>query len=169
VDVHLNTNALPRVWLVYDTQPVATIEEAYAIVFDEAFEPARVATVATPEDVTAPRAAPPDLNEQGQGTLEVLGYGPNRVEILARTSERALLVLSDMHYPGWTAAVDGAPTPLYKANGIFRGVVVETGEHRVVMRYAPTSLRLGLGLAAMAALILATMHRRRHIQPYPPA
>jgi uncharacterized membrane protein YfhO len=74
-----------------------------------------------------------------------------------------------MHYPGWTAAVDGNPTPLYRANGIFRGVVVETGEHRVVMRYAPTSLRLGLGLAAMASLILATMRRRRHIQPAPPA
>ncbi len=144
VDVHLNTNALPRVWLVYDTLPVTTLEEAYAVVFDPAFQPAALATVENG----------PDLEGQGQGTLEVLGYGPNRVEILVRTTEEALLILSDIHYPGWEATVDGAPVPLYKTDVIFRGVVVPEGEHRVVMRYAPTSLRLGLGLAATALLVL---------------
>lgn len=161
VDVHLNTNALPRVWLVYDTQPVATIEEAYAVVFDEAFAPVRTATIEDPQNP----AASPDLNGEGQGTLEMLGYGPNRVEILVRTSERAMVILSDMHYPGWTASVDGNPTTLYKANGIFRGIIVEEGEHRVLMRYAPTSLRLGLGLAAMAMLVLLTTIWRHHIRP----
>ena len=83
VDVHLNTNALPRVWLVYDTLPVDTIEAANAVVFDPTFEPARVATV----------KGGPDLNGEGTGSLEVAAYGANRVDVIVRTSEEALLVL----------------------------------------------------------------------------
>ena len=144
VDVHLNTNALPRVWLVYDTLPVSTIEEANAVIFAADFSPALVATVENG----------PDLNGSGSGTLEVLAYGANRAEFLVRTSEKALLVLSDILYPGWTATIDGQPTDLLKTDGIFRGVVVPPGEHRVAMKYAPTSMHLGLGLAGMAILIL---------------
>ncbi len=77
VDVHLNTNALPRVWLVYDTLPVDTIEAANAVVFDPTFEPARVATV----------KGGPDLNGEGTGSLEVAAYGANRVDVIVRTSE----------------------------------------------------------------------------------
>jgi len=145
VDVHLNTNALPRVWLVYDTVPVSSIEEANAIVFAEDFAPALSATV----------EHGPDLDGLGQGTLEVLAYGANRAEVLVRTTEQALLVLSDIHYPGWRATVDGRPAELLKADAIFRGVVVPPGEHRVAMRYAPASWRMGLGLATAATLVLA--------------
>jgi hypothetical protein len=144
VDVHLNTNAMTRVWLVYETVPVASVEEANAFVFDEDFRPAQVAAVRNG----------PTLNGQGNGTLEVLGYGPNKVEIFVRTSEKALLILSDMVYPGWTATVDGNPAPIHNANVIFRGVMVPAGEHRVTMRYRPRSLKIGLALAAAAILII---------------
>ncbi|MGC9521871.1 MAG: YfhO family protein [Anaerolineae bacterium] len=154
VDVHLNTNALPRAWLVYTTRPVATIEEAYAVVFDEAFRPAEVAAIENG----------PLLENQGTGTLEVRVYGPNRAEFIVRTSEEALLVLSDMHYPGWVASVDGISTPLYKANGIFRGVIVPRGEHLIAMRYRPRSFRLGVGLASVAMLTLLSVPGKRLLQ-----
>ncbi len=144
VDVHLNTNALPRVWLVYDTIPVASIEQANDIVFSTAFKPSLTATLENG----------PDLDGTGTGTLEIVAYGANRAEFIVRTSERALLVLSDIDYPGWLAALDKTPTPIYKADGIFRGVMVPEGEHRVTMVYRPTSVRLGLGMASMAATIL---------------
>ncbi|MGC9348521.1 MAG: YfhO family protein [Anaerolineae bacterium] len=154
VDVHLNTNAMTRVWLVYDTVSVATVEEANDFVFAEDFRPAEIAVV---QDG-------PTLNGQGTGTLEVLAYAPNKVEFFVRTSEEALLILSDMHYPGWIATVDRKPTPIHRTDVIFRGVVVPSGEHRVTMRYRPRSLMLGLGLASVAALILVTnwvLSRRR--------
>ncbi len=156
VDIHLNTNALTRVWLVYDTLPVSRIEEAYTVVFAPDFVPARMAVVENG----------PDLEDAGEpggaGALEVLAYGPNRVRIFVRTAEPALLVLSDIFYPGWRASLDGEPTPLYKADGIFRGVFVPAGEHRVEMRFFPASLRLGLGLAmAGVCLVMVIWGRRR--------
>lgn len=152
LDIHLNTNAMNRVWLVYNTVPVAGLEEAYAVLFAPEFAPLSVATVENG----------PALHGAGQGVLEVLAYGPNRVRIAVRTTETALLVLSDIFYPGWRACIDGTPTPLYKTNGIFRGVVVPPGEHSVEMDFFPSSLRQGLGLAAMAicVIILGLCKRR---------
>jgi len=153
LDIHLNTNAMNRVWLVYDTVPVAHLEEAYAVLFDPGFDPALRATVENG----------PALRGAGEGVLEVLAYGPNRVRIAARTTETALLILSDIHYPGWRARLDGRRTPLYKTNGIFRGVVVPPGEHIIEMDFFPLSFRLGLGMAALAiCVIIATLDKRRY-------
>jgi len=145
VDVHLHTGALPRVWLVYRTLPVTRIEEAYDVIFDPAFAPEQVATV---EDG-------PLLDGSGQGRIDVIGYGPNRLAMSVQASDPALFILSDVLYPGWEATLDGAPVPIYRADGIFRGVEVPAGQHRLEMRFRPRSLRLGLGAAGMAAWVLS--------------
>ncbi|HOU13655.1 MAG TPA: YfhO family protein [Anaerolineae bacterium] len=100
VDIHLNTNALQRVWLVYHTLPVDTLEAAYARVFAADFAPAVTATVLDG----------PALETPGTGRIEVLAYSPNRAAFYVETSAPALLVLSDLLYPGWRATVDGAAT-----------------------------------------------------------
>ena len=144
VDVHLNTNAMNRIWLVYHTQPVRSIEEARTVLFAQDFDPLAVATVENG----------PALQEQGQGQLQVLSYGPNRVRFGVQTSAPALLVLSDMFYPGWRGWVDGQATAIYKTDGIFRGVLVPAGQHVVEMRFFPRGLGRGLTAAAFALLLL---------------
>ena len=146
IDIHLNTNAMNRVWLVYDTQPVTTIEQANALVFAADFAPLHTATIENGPDLDAP-AAP-------QGTLDVLAYGPNRAQFGVHVNAPALLILSDIAYPGWSATLDGQATPIYKTNGIFRGVVVPAGDHIVAMRFFPQSLRWGLGLAGIALSLI---------------
>ena len=154
VDIHLNTNALPRVWLVYQTRPVESLEMAYAHVFSSDFEPAVTATVTDG----------PYLDSPGEGRIEVMAYTPNRAAFFVETSEHALLVLSDLMYPGWRAYVDGEITPIYETNGLFRGVVVPAGSHRVEMRFNPLSLRLGLGTLGMACLIMSTIFIKSKIR-----
>jgi len=85
----------------------------------------------------------------------VLAYGPNRAAFSVTTSEPALLVLSDLRYPGWRGRIDGKPAPIHATNGISRGMVVPAGTSRVEMRYFPTSLRAGLGLMAWGMLVCA--------------
>jgi hypothetical protein len=144
IDLHLHTGALPRVWLVYRTLPVAGIEEAHAVVFDPAFAPEQVATV----------EGGPRLEGAGSGRLEVHAYTPHYVALRVQTSDPALLVLSDVHYAGWDARVDGTPASIYRTNGVLRGVVVPAGDHYVEMVFRPRSLVLGAGLAAMAVWLL---------------
>jgi len=146
VDIHLNTNAMNRVWLVYETVPVETIEAAYAVIFAPDFTPLTRAAVENGPILSDEGAS------GGNGVLEVLTYGPNRARFGVHGDEDALLVLSDIHYPGWTATLDGQPTLLYKTNGILRGVAVPPGDHVVEMRFFPISLKIGLGLWGMGIL-----------------
>lgn len=132
VDLHLNTNGLPRAWLVYNTTPVSTLEQAYAIIFDPAFEPIHSAAITDG----------PALQGGGESHIEVLTYTPNRARFYVESSAPALFVLSDILYPGWTAYLDGAPTPLYRTNGIFRGVIIPQGQHQIEMCFFPGSLRV---------------------------
>jgi uncharacterized membrane protein YfhO len=69
-------------------------------------------------------------------------------------------VISNVDYPGWLAAVDGQSTPLYRANGIFQGMVVPAGQHEVTLRFWPNSFRWGswlstAGLVAAFVLLLS--------------
>jgi len=150
IELHLNTNALPRAWLVTNTVSVASIEEAYSIVFDPEFAPAQLATVTNG----------PTLQGAGTGKIEVLAYGPNRAVFNVESSSPALFILSDILYPGWKARLDGEATPIYRTDGIFRGISVPAGSHRIEMRFAPASLMLGLGLAASALVILVGLWRK---------
>ena len=47
--------------------------------------------------------------------------------------------------------------PIYRTDGIFRGVLIPPGEHRLEMRFLPRSFRLGVGMAAMAAWALVVL------------
>ena len=144
IDIHLNTRALPRTWLSYHTEPVKKLEDAGEILFRPEFEPYKVATIENG----------PKLSQEGKGTIEVRYYQPNRVALHVESSKPALLVLSDLHYPGWQGSIDGQSAPIYRTNGIFRGMLVPAGTHEIVMRFFPASVKFGLGLMAMSLLII---------------
>ncbi len=155
VDIHLNTLALPRAWLVYRTEVVETYGQALERVLDENFRPEEVAVVQNG----------PQLDGTGQGRIEVGYYGPNDAVFFVETDTPALLVLSDTFYPGWQAAVDGRRVPIYQTNAAFRGVLVPPGRHRVEMHFRPRSLIVGLGMAVAGGLGCLTiwLMRRKHL------
>ncbi|MCS7178775.1 MAG: YfhO family protein [Anaerolineae bacterium] len=155
VDIHLNTLALPRAWLVYRTEVVESYGEALEKVLDENFRPEEVAVVQNG----------PQLNGTGEGSIEVGYYGPNDVVFFVETSAPALLVLSDTFYPGWQATVDGQPVPVYPTNAAFRGVQVPQGRHRVEMHFRPRSLMMGLGMAGAGGLGCLTLWLIRKRDP----
>ena len=84
----------------------------------------------------------------------------------AALQEPGLLVLSDLHYPGWKAEVDGRDVPIERVDYALRGVPLDAGNHLVVFRYEPLSWRLGwivslLGLALLAGAVVAGLLARR--------
>ena len=75
-----------------------------------------------------------------------------------KTSSAApsILVLSENHYPGWRAYVDGRAAEDLRVDYGLRGVVLAAGEHRVEFVYRPKSVLIGLlvTLVTLAALAL---------------
>ena len=63
-------------------------------------------------------------------------------------------MLSDTHYPGWRAWVDGREVPIGDANHVFRAVPVKTGDREVVFRFESMSFRVGAGISLLSALLV---------------
>lgn len=141
-----NDDALPRAFLAFDHRR-AEPDRAFAEIRDGEVDLRRVALV---ED-------DPGFSAQAGRAIEparVVSYAPERVEIETRADRPALLVLTDSHYPGWRARVDGEAAPILRVYGLYRGVPVPAGRHRVVFDYAPASLLVGATASGAAGAVL---------------
>ena len=86
----------------------------------------------------------------------------NRVGVKASVNCAAMIVVSDVNYPGWRAYVDGRPAPIYGVNGAMRGVLVPAGVHSLTMRYRPPIVYEGAALSLLGiigAIVLARSKR----------
>ncbi len=151
--VYENPSGYPRAWVVHQATSESSADRVFGLIQAPDFDGLNAAVVNEPLRVALEPKAP-NSNEE----VRFEQYRADRLEIVVRAASRGLLVLSEMHYPGWQATVDGAPAPIYKVNGLLRGVVVPGGQSRIVMRYAPRSVFVGAvltGLALLGALVLA--------------
>jgi hypothetical protein len=123
---------------------------------------------------TDPHCAVEPAVEPGSGAeteeARSVQYEPARVAIHVRAATAGLLVLSDLHYPGWEAAVDRQAVKILRANYLMRAVAIPRGQHEVEFTYRPASFRAGLALSAagclaLAALLLWALLRRKGRQP----
>jgi len=86
-------------------------------------------------------------SSEASGDAKIESSRPSRVELVTTSTAESLLVLHDLHYPGWIAEVDGKPTPILRAAVLFRAVVVPAGRHQVTFRFDPFALsNLGTAL-----------------------
>jgi uncharacterized membrane protein YfhO len=118
--------------------------------------------------VAVTESAVPGISQSGSGgagTAKLVSYAAERVEAEATASRRSLFVLTDVHFPGWKATVDGKSVPIERVDYLLRGVVVPPGKHSVVFSYEPASFRAGwiiavLGLLAALAAVVVGLRRR---------
>ena len=154
VKIYERASAPGRAWLVHGIRPVSDDAAVLALLADPAFDP-RAAAVVVGQGLGPQREQPAGPGE----TVTVEAYREERVVLRTRAAAAAMLVIADAWYPGWEATVDGVPVPLWRVNLLFRGVMVDAGEHEVTLVYRPTSWRTGLAvsLAALAAIGLTLL------------
>ena len=110
------------------------------------------ATVLLEEEPRFAAAPGPPAAEDG---LRVVAYEPERVEVDVQLARPGFLVLTDTHYPGWRAEVNGAAARNLRADYLFRAVALDSGEHRVVFRYAPRWRFLAWALSGLGLVVAA--------------
>jgi hypothetical protein len=79
------------------------------------------------------------------------------VAIEARSPAGGRVILTDLHYPGWTVTVDGATAEAQLVDGQFRGVTLTGGAHEVVWSYSLRDVYWGLFVSAAAWVALAIL------------
>jgi hypothetical protein len=161
--IYRNPQALPRAWLVHRVAEVEPddLDAVAGHLQAGSFDPSLEAVVEGRIDR--------GLGPAGIGdAVRVVDYRADRVELEVRASSPALLVISDMVYPGWRATVDGVERSILPTNMIMRGVVVGENDRQVVFSYRPDRLAVGLvvsGLVALGCVAALAVSFRRRIQP----
>lgn len=140
VDVYRNTNAYPLAQLVYEAVQVDGAREAFDAIHAEGFDPARTIIL---QEAPQPLAHPGDRPHSVTWTE----YATNRLALHVETPTPAYLLLSEVHYPGWRATVDGRPTAVLVADYLFRALYIPAGRHEVRLWFSPPSFWAGLGLS----------------------
>ncbi|MBE4747917.1 YfhO family protein [Corallococcus sp. ZKHCc1 1396] len=148
--------ALPQAFLVQRAR-VVTDEQALEAVSDPAQPFRDTAFLASGEALERPRCG---------GTVSLERHGAQRLELKVDACDDSYLIVTDSHYPGWVATVDGEEVPVHRANLAVRAVRVSRGAHVVRFDYRPWSFRVGLALSVLGGLGLVGVAfwrpRRRH-------
>jgi hypothetical protein len=118
------------------------------------------ATLATsvfvPPDVER-RLAGSAAGRGNEGTIRILALEPERFELETETALPSLLVSSQKSFPPyWRLLLDGVPTAGFLANGIFLGMELPAGRHRVKGEFripTPELLISVVGLIALTAIM----------------
>lgn len=144
---HLYRNAafLPRARLTRSVREVAgggTIPDVVARHGVSTWPPVVLAELAPPAGAAAGAA----------GLATIVDDAAERLTVATESPADSVLVVSDVHAPGWSATLDGEPVAIARANHAFRAVAVPAGQHVVSFRYRPPGFRAGVLASAVALL-----------------
>jgi hypothetical protein len=67
----------------------------------------------------------------------------------------ATLVRREPWFPGWSSEIDGCPTAIYRADGLFRAVTVPAGSDHSTFSFVPQGMNWALlGLLAEVPMLV---------------
>jgi hypothetical protein len=145
-----------RVRFVRAARYVKTDREAGTRFLDNGFDPDReILLHEAPEPAQADAEDGEDVPEATAASRPVVTHEDSRhVVIAADAPADGFLLLADTYYPGWTAQVDGTPTPVYRANLSVRGIRLPKGRHEVRFSYEAPGFSRGLTITLLAVSLL---------------
>jgi len=137
-----NQSALPRAFIPQAIQSLKDGEEMDRL-RDGTFDAARISYVTEPVDLPA----------ESRGAARVADESPESVTVDVQMETAGMVVLADLWDKGWHASIDGQDARILAVNHAIRGVVVAAGQHRIIFRYLPDSVRIGAIVSCVALLI----------------
>ena len=95
------------------------------------------------------------LTDSIHGQIALTDYLPNKLSYSFKASEDQLVVFSEIWTErGWKIYVDGQEQPLLRANYLLRAALIPSGEHEIVMEYAPKAYSTGNAVSFASSLIM---------------
>lgn len=145
--LYRNTTVLPRAFFADSVRVISQRKGIFDYMKSGRFDPRHTAIL----EENPPFAVTPAAGRKA----EITRYDIHEIEITAETAAPAVMVLSEIYYPsGWKAYVDGKETRIYKTNYLLRGIFLQPGVHKVVLKFHPASHTLGMWLSNLTLLLL---------------
>jgi uncharacterized membrane protein YfhO len=99
-------------------------------------------------------------------SCSVTDYQSENIKLRASTNRPGYLVLSEIFYPGWQAAVDGKKVDILCGNYLFRVIPLEEGDHDVCLEFTSWPFRVGaiISLLSLAFCLGVLFYPKRSRQ-----
>ena len=159
-----NADAVPRGFLVGQTEVIEDPQSTWQRLRESSFDPRRTAILPEPLD---PSVAPIDSGSTAEVTMD--SHSLEEIKWTIQTDAPRLFVASEVYYPaGWNAYLNGEEVPIQRVNYLLRGVHMPEGKHTLVLRFEPKADSYGTLVAGGTTLLvyggvlflLARRHRR---------
>jgi|GEM_PF-2703300 len=159
--IYENNQVLPKAYVTFQKQTVASPEEARSLFYGPSFSPH---TEVILEDRNAV-SLPPATATLSIRQATVVRYKPNEIVLNTETDRDGVLVLTDTFYPNWNAYLDGKRVPVYPANVMFRGIFLPRGSHEIRFAYEPWWFwpSVTISLLTLIGIGIFTVRRARRI------
>ncbi len=154
-----NPNALGNAWVVNDVRWVGTPNEEI-----DAIAETDLARAAILNREFAQQIGNYQLTDSIMPEITLEDYQPNRLTYRFMPALRQAQGPQDANYlvvfseiwteKGWKMYVDGQEQPLLRANYILRAALIPSGEHDIVMEYAPKAYSTGNAISFASSLIM---------------
>lgn len=153
-EVYAPPGPKPRAVIVLEHEVIRDPARLLSRARSPAFDPHATALF-DQEPAQPPEAlAAPPLGQETPPSLRLLRDGSDELHFEASSPRQGFLVLFDSWYPGWKAEIDARPVPVLRADYAFRALALPAGRSRARLYFEPESFRLGVLVAAAAALAL---------------
>ncbi len=165
--IYENLDVMPRAFLVHQAEVPGSDEAILAHLVNNDFD---LSSSILLEDAGAlarlEKMAGESAPARGPEEVKIVEYEANRVVIEVTATQAGFLFLSDTDYPGWRARVDGQEETVYRADYLFRAVLVPPGHHVVEFIFDPVAFKIGLAvtMTTAATLIAAAIMLRPPLQ-----
>lgn len=83
---------------------------------------------------------------------QIKQYEPNKIVFHTDMTTPSYLIMSELMFPGWEAAIDGVCAEIMPAK-IFRSVFIQSGNHEIIFTYRPNSYVWGRRITFTGILI----------------
>lgn len=102
--------------------------------------------------------------QDGNSLVSITSYKPNELSYDVKSDKGGVVVFSEIYYPGWTATVDGKSVEMGRVNYILRAINVPAGNHKVVLTFRPTTVKVTetiayVGYALLVLILLLLVYR----------
>jgi hypothetical protein len=160
VDIYLNTNAMPRVSLIYNATLAADSTQAFNLIHAPDFNPASQVVLET--DMSPLSASAPS----GPSNLFYTQYRAGHFAVVAQTPAPAYVVFAEVWYPGWSATINSQPTDIIRANSAFMAVQVPAGESTIEFNFGSPLLMIGFLITLITLIVVVTILLRKPVNKF---
>jgi hypothetical protein len=153
------TTVLPRYWVVHEANTLRTGLILSTFAAGEV-DPRTTSLL----DTRAPDLEPLPAGESD--SIQIIHRSADEIRLRVTVASDAMVMLSEVWDPHWSATVDGQETRIYRANYLFRGIRVSDGTHEIVLRFKSRTVKEALPLylvpfVGFALLGIVSLRTRR--------